>query len=80
MRGKGMVALGRVVLAMRERVIMLQPWDKGLMATTLRCPFHQKEMSTSGPSRQLLNRGAVARYRPARAASISATPLARARP
>ena len=26
----------RVVLAKRERVIMLQPWDKGLMGTTLR--------------------------------------------
>jgi DNA end-binding protein Ku len=34
MRGKGMVALGRVVLAKRERVIMLEPWDKGLTATT----------------------------------------------
>jgi DNA end-binding protein Ku len=39
MRGKGMAALGRVVLAKRERVIMLQPWDKGLMATTLRYPY-----------------------------------------
>ena len=29
MRGKGMVALGRVVLSKRERVIMLQPWGKG---------------------------------------------------
>ena len=34
MRGKGTVALGRVVLAKRERVIMLEPWDKGLMGTT----------------------------------------------
>jgi DNA end-binding protein Ku len=39
MRGKGLAALGRVVLAKRERVIMLQPWDKGLMATTLRYPY-----------------------------------------
>ena len=39
MRGKGMVALGRVVLAKRERVIMLQPWDKGLMGTTLRYAY-----------------------------------------
>ena len=31
MRGKGMVALGRVVIAKRERVIMLQPWEKGLL-------------------------------------------------
>src|SRR4051794_8237596 len=38
MRGKGMVALGRIVLAKRERVIMLQPWEKGLMGTTLRYP------------------------------------------
>jgi hypothetical protein len=34
-RDKGMVALARIVLAKRERVIMLQPWDKGLMGTTL---------------------------------------------
>ena len=39
MRGKEMVALGRVVLAKRERVIMLQPWDKGLMGTTLRYAY-----------------------------------------
>jgi DNA end-binding protein Ku len=39
MRGKGMVALARVVLAKRERVIMLQPWEKGLMGTTLRYPY-----------------------------------------
>jgi non-homologous end joining protein Ku len=30
MLGKNMVALGRIVLAKRERVVMLQPWDKGL--------------------------------------------------
>src|SRR4051812_15823273 len=36
MRGKDMVGLGRIVLAKRERVIALQPWDKGLLATTLR--------------------------------------------
>jgi DNA end-binding protein Ku len=38
-RGKGMVALGRVVLAKREWVIMLQAWDWGLTATTLQCPY-----------------------------------------
>src|SRR5271169_5658639 len=43
MRGKGMVALGRVVLAKRERVIMLQPWDKGLTATTLRYPYEIRD-------------------------------------
>jgi len=36
MRGKDMAALGRVVLAKRERVIMLQPWEKGIVGTTLR--------------------------------------------
>ena len=43
MRGKGTVALARVVLAKRERVIMLQPWDKGLMGTTLRYPYEIRE-------------------------------------
>ncbi len=43
MRGKGMVALARVVLAKRERVIMLQPWDKGLMGTTLRYPYEIRD-------------------------------------
>jgi DNA end-binding protein Ku len=43
MRGKDMVALGRVVLAKRERVIMLQPWDEGLLATTLRYPYETRD-------------------------------------
>jgi DNA end-binding protein Ku len=43
MRGKGMVALGRIVLAKRERVIMLEPWDKGLMGTTLRYPYEIRD-------------------------------------
>jgi DNA end-binding protein Ku len=43
MRGKGMAALARVVLAKRERVIMLQPWDKGLMGTTLRYPYEIRD-------------------------------------
>jgi len=45
MRGKEMVALGRVVLAKRERVIMLQPWDKGLMGTTLRYAYEVRPAS-----------------------------------
>ena len=44
MRGKGMVALARVVLAKRERVIMLQPWDKGLMGTTLRYLYELRDL------------------------------------
>src|SRR6266478_6138886 len=43
MRGKDMVALGRVVLGKRERVIMLEPWDKGLIGTTLRYPYEIRE-------------------------------------
>ena len=43
MRGKDMAALGRVVLAKRERVIMLEPWDKGLAATTLRYPYEIRD-------------------------------------
>jgi DNA end-binding protein Ku len=39
MRGKDMVGLGRIVLAKRERVIALQPWDKGLLGTTLRYAY-----------------------------------------
>ena len=39
MRREDRAALGRVVLGKRERVIMLQPWDKGLMGTTLRYPY-----------------------------------------
>ena len=39
MRGKTMVALGRLVLAKRERVIALEAYDKGLLGTTLRYPY-----------------------------------------
>ena len=43
MRSKDMVALGRVVLSKRERVIMLQPWDSGLLGMTLRYPYELGE-------------------------------------
>jgi DNA end-binding protein Ku len=43
MRVKDMVALGRAVLAKRERVIVLQPRHKGLMATTLRYPYEIRD-------------------------------------
>ena len=43
MRSRDMVALGRVVLSKRERVIMLQPWEKGLLGTTLRYPYELKD-------------------------------------
>ncbi len=43
MRGKGMVALGRLVLSKRERVIALAPYDKGLLGTTLRYPYEVRK-------------------------------------
>jgi DNA end-binding protein Ku len=39
MREEGMVGLGRVVIARRERIIMLEPWDKGLLGTMLRYAY-----------------------------------------
>jgi len=43
LRGKGTVALGRIVLSKRERVIILEPWDKGLLGTTLRYPYEIRD-------------------------------------
>jgi DNA end-binding protein Ku len=43
MRDKKMAALARVVLAKRKHVVMLQPWDKGIMATTLRYPYEIRD-------------------------------------
>jgi len=39
MREKNVVGIGRVVLYRRERIIMLEPRDKGLVAMTLRYPY-----------------------------------------
>jgi DNA end-binding protein Ku len=39
MRHKAMVALGRLVLSKRQRVIGLEAYDKGLLGTTLRYPY-----------------------------------------
>jgi DNA end-binding protein Ku len=43
MRGNDTVGLGRVVLSKRERVVMLEPWDKGLIATALRYPYEVRD-------------------------------------
>jgi DNA end-binding protein Ku len=43
MRGKNMVALGRVVISKRERVIALEPEGKGLIGTTLRYPYEVRD-------------------------------------
>jgi DNA end-binding protein Ku len=43
MKGKGAVALGRVVLNKRERVIALEPHKKGLLGTTVRYPYEMRK-------------------------------------
>jgi DNA end-binding protein Ku len=43
MRNKGVVALGRLVLSKRERVIALEAYDKGLLGTTLRYPYEVRK-------------------------------------
>ena len=42
-RERGMVGLGRVVLTRRERVVMLEAFDKGLLATALRYAYEVRE-------------------------------------
>jgi DNA end-binding protein Ku len=42
-REKKMVALGRIVLTRREHVVMLEPFDKGLLATTLRYAYEVRD-------------------------------------
>jgi DNA end-binding protein Ku len=56
MRDKGMVALGRVVLAERERVVMLQARGKGLLGTTIRYPYEVRtthSISATSPDVQI---------------------------
>src|SRR5437868_3151056 len=43
MREKKMVGIARVVLTRREHVVMLEPFEKGLLATTLRYPYEIRE-------------------------------------
>jgi DNA end-binding protein Ku len=43
MREKKMVGLARVVLTRREHVVMLEPFEKGLLATTLRYPYEIRD-------------------------------------
>lgn len=44
-RDKGMVALGRVVLSRREHVMMLEAFDKGLLATVLRYAYEVRDQA-----------------------------------
>jgi DNA end-binding protein Ku len=43
MRRKGMVGLGKVVISRRERIVMLEPFEQGLMATTLRYGYEVRD-------------------------------------
>ena len=43
MRRKSMVGVGKVVISRRERIVMLEPFDKGLMATTLRYAYEVRD-------------------------------------
>jgi DNA end-binding protein Ku len=45
MREKKMVALARVVLSRREHVVMLEAFDKGLLATTLRYGYEVRDQA-----------------------------------
>jgi len=45
-RDKNMVALGRVVLTRREHVVMLEAFDKGLLATTLRYAYEVRDAAS----------------------------------
>jgi DNA end-binding protein Ku len=45
MARKEVVGIGRVVLARRERIMMLAPRGKGIMATTLRYPYEVRQDS-----------------------------------
>ena len=45
MRSKALAALGRVVLSKRERVMALEPYDKGLIGTTVRYPYEVRNAS-----------------------------------
>jgi DNA end-binding protein Ku len=43
MARRNVVGIGRVVLSRRERMIMLQPRGKGILATTLRYPYEVRQ-------------------------------------
>src|SRR6266571_9337724 len=46
MKRKDMVGLGKVVISRRERIVMLEPLDQGLMATTLRYAYEIRDAKT----------------------------------
>jgi len=53
MARKNMVGLGRVVISRRERIVMLEPGEKGLVATTLQYAYESetlRSISTTSPT------------------------------
>jgi len=53
MARKNMVGLGRVVISRRERIVMLEPGEKGLVATTLHYAYESetlRSISTTSPT------------------------------
>jgi DNA end-binding protein Ku len=43
MRDQGRAGLGRVVISRRERMVLLEPFEKGILATLLRYPYEVRE-------------------------------------
>lgn len=43
MKNKGRVALGRIVFANREHILAMEPWDKGILGTTLRYDYEIRD-------------------------------------
>lgn len=43
MKDKGRVALARIVFANREHIVALEPWAKGMLATTLRYDYEVRD-------------------------------------
>jgi DNA end-binding protein Ku len=43
MKNKDVVAIGRVVISRRERLMMIEPWDKGLLGTVLRYGYEVRD-------------------------------------
>jgi DNA end-binding protein Ku len=54
-RDKGMVALGRVVVSRREHVMMLEAFDKGLLATILRYSYEVRDQAGPPPRHQSMD-------------------------
>jgi non-homologous end joining protein Ku len=52
------VALGRLVLSQRERLVALEPRPKGIVATTLRSYDEVRDMADAAQERKEVSRGA----------------------